>query len=244
MLVFTRPNAQYVYKVIKDKFTPPKNMTRQEVKDKYFLVKRWDRAGRMADTQEFTNLAFDRRRFSDDLMDELYKEVPSLIEERGNALILKHCYVERKMTPLNLYLRDASDDQVENIMDEYGKANIFPGDMLLKNFGVTRHGRVVFYDYDEIQPLTECNFRIIPEAKTPEQEMASAPWYEVGENDIFPEEFRLFFSGNKRAREAFDARHADLYEAAFWQGLQQKIRDGQVTDVFPYRRRCRFPRSA
>lgn len=249
MLVFTRPDAQYVYKVIKDRFTPPKNMTRQEVKDKYFLVKRWDRAGRMADTQEFSNLAFNRRRFSDELMDELYKEVPSLIEERGNALILKHCYVERKMTPLNLYLRDADDEQVASVMDEYGNAikqlaaaNIFPGDMLLKNFGVTRHGRVVFYDYDEIQPLTECNFRVIPEPQTPEQEMASSPWYEVGENDIFPEEFRLFFSGNKRAREAFDERHADLYEAGFWQGLQDKLRHGQVTDVFPYRRRCRFER--
>jgi isocitrate dehydrogenase kinase/phosphatase len=249
MLVFTRPDASYVYKVIKDKFTPPKNMTRDEVKKKYFLVKRWDRAGRMADTQEFSNLAFDRRRFSDELMDELYEEVPSLIEERGNALILKHCYVERKMEPLNLYLRDAGDEQVASVMDEYGNAikqlasaNIFPGDMLLKNFGVTRHGRVVFYDYDEIQPLTECNFRIIPEPQTPEQEMASQPWYEVGENDIFPEEFRLFFSGNKRAREAFDARHADLYEADFWQGLQDKIRSGVVTDMFPYRRRYRFPR--
>ena len=249
MLVFSRPDAKYVYKVIKDKFTPPKNMTREEVKQKYFLVKRWDRAGRMADTQEFSNLVFDRRRFSDELIDELYKEVPSLVEERGNALILKHCYVERKMVPLNLYLRDTTDEQVANVMDEYGNAikqlaaaNIFPGDMLLKNFGVTRHGRVVFYDYDEIQPLTECNFRKIPEPQTLEQEMASTPWYDVGPNDIFPEEFRLFFSGNRRAREAFDARHADLYEADFWQKLQAGIRQGEVADVFPYRRRYRFKR--
>lgn len=249
MLVFTLPSYNYVYKVIKDRFTPPKDMTRAQVKAKYKLVKRWDRAGRMADTQEFNNLAFDRRRFSDELMEELYKEVPSLLMEKGNALILKHVYVERRMTPLNLYIQDASDEELYNVMDEYGNAikqlagaNIFPGDMLLKNFGVTRHKRVVFYDYDEICPLVECNFRKIPKPMTEEQEMASQPWYDVAPNDVFPEEFRHFFSGNRRAREVFDSLHAELYEADFWTELQQKIKDGYVEDVFPYRRRYRFER--
>ena len=143
-------------------------MTRAQVKEKYKLVKRWDRVGRMADTQEFTNLAFARNRFSEELMEELHSVAPSLIEERGKALIIGHVYVERRMTPLNLYLRDATDEQLYAVMDEYGNAikqlaaaNIFPGDMLLKNFGVTRHGRVVFYDYDEIVPLADCNFRKI-----------------------------------------------------------------------------------
>lgn len=249
MLVFTLPSFDYVYKVIKDRFTPPKDMTREEVKAKYKLVKRWDRAGRMADTQEFSNLAFDRRRFSDELMQELEKEVPSLLIERGNALILKHVYVERRMTPLNLYLRNATDEQVYNVMDEYGNAikelagaNIFPGDMLLKNFGVTRHGRVVFYDYDEICPLVDCSFRRIPEPQTLEQEMSSQPWYDVAKEDVFPEEFRLFFSGNRRAREVFDQLHPDIYEVEFWQGLQQKIHKGIFGDVFPYRRKYRFER--
>ena len=249
MLVFTLPSYNYVYKVIKDRFTPPKDMTRDEVKAKYRLVKRSDRAGRMADTQEFSNLAFDRRRFSDELMVELEKEVPSLLEERGNALILKHVYVERRMIPLNLYLRDATDEQVRSVMDEYGNAikqlagaNIFPGDMLLKNFGVTRHGRVVFYDYDEICPLVDCNFRTIPEPQTEEQEMSGQPWYDVGPADVFPEEFKLFFSGNRRAREVFDQLHPELYSAEFWSDLQQRIRDGYVEDVFPYRRRYRFDR--
>jgi isocitrate dehydrogenase kinase/phosphatase len=249
MLVFTLPSFDYVYKVIKDRFTPPKDMTRDEVKGKYKLVKRWDRAGRMAETQEFNNLAFDRRRFSDELIAELEKEVPSLLEVRGNALILKHVYVERRMTPLNLYLKNISDEQLFSVMDEYGNAikqlaaaNIFPGDMLLKNFGVTRHGRVVFYDYDEICPLVECNFRTIPEPKNEQQEMASQPWYDVADNDIFPEEFRLFFSGNKRARVIFDQLHPDLYQTDFWAGLQRQLRQGKFGDVFPYRRRYRFPR--
>ncbi|MFT5692547.1 MAG: isocitrate dehydrogenase kinase/phosphatase [Oceanicoccus sp.] len=247
MMVFTLPSYDYVYKVIKDRFTPPKDMTRAEVKSKYKLVKRWDRAGRMAETQEFNNLAFDRRRFPEELLQDLRKEVPSLLEEKGNALILKHVYVERRMTPLNLYLKDASDEQILNVMEEYGNAikqlagaNIFPGDMLLKNFGVTRHDRVVFYDYDEITPLLDCNFRIIPKAVTEEQEMAGQPWYDVKPNDIFPEEFSLFFTGNQRARKAFDLLHGDLYEVEFWKNLQKEILGGAFQDVFPYRQKWRF----
>lgn len=251
MSVFTMPSYDFVFKVIKDRFTPPKEMTRAQVEEKYRLVKRADRAGRMADTQEFTNLAFARERFSDELMEELRKVAPSMIEEHGKALVIKHVYVERRMTPLNLYLQDAMDEQVRAVMDEYGNAikqlaaaNIFPGDMLLKNFGVTRHGRVVFYDYDEICPLTDCNFRTIPEPRNEAEEMASKPWYTVGPNDIFPEEFRLFFSGNQGARKVFDELHSDIYEASFWQGLQARIRSGHVEDFFPYRRRLRFDRSA
>lgn len=249
MLVFTMPSYDFVFKVIKDRFTAPKEVTRQEVMAKYQLVKRWDRAGRMADTQEFRKLVFARDQFSDELMEELYREAPSQIEERGRALIIKHVYVERRMVPLNLYLQDATDEQVADVMDEYGNAikqlaaaNIFPGDMLLKNFGVTRHGRVVFYDYDEIMPLTDCNFRRIPEPRTEEEEMADQPWYSVGPNDIFPEEFRLFFSGNQRARRAFDARHSDLYDVEFWWRLQQQVREGVITTFYPYRRRLSFPR--
>jgi isocitrate dehydrogenase kinase/phosphatase len=251
MSVFTMPSYDFVFKIIKDRFTPPKEMTREQVEEKYRLVKRADRAGRMADTQEFTNLAFARERFSDELMEELHKVAPSMIEEHGKALVIKHVYVERRMTPLNLYLQDANDEQVRAVMDEYGNAikqlasaNIFPGDMLLKNFGVTRHGRVVFYDYDEIVPLTQCNFRKIPQPRTEAEEMASKPWYTVGPNDIFPEEFRLFFSGNRRAREVFDELHSDIYEAESWQWLQQRIREGYVEDFFPYRRRLRFERDS
>ena len=153
------------------------------------------------------------------------------------------------MEPLNLYLRDAGEAEVYDAMDEYGNAikqmaaaNIFPGDMLLKNFGVTRHGRVVFYDYDEICPLTECNFRRIPEPRDEAEEMAGTPWYTVAENDVFPEEFRLFFSGNPHARAAFEAQHADLFDYRYWQKLQAAICAGYIFDTFPYRRRARFPR--
>ncbi len=251
MSVFTLPSYDFVFKIIKDRFTPPKEVTREQVMAKYRLVKRADRAGRMADTQEFNNLAFARDRFSDELMEELRAVAPSVIEEHGKALIIKHVYVERRMTPLNLYLQKASEEQLLDVMDEYGNAikqlaaaNIFPGDMLLKNFGVTRHGRVVFYDYDEIVPLMDCNFRKIPPPRNEEEELSGVPWYTVGPNDVFPEEFRLFFSGNQRARRVFDGIHSDIYEVSFWHRLQEQIRSGYIEDFFPYRRKLRFDRSA
>ena len=108
---------------------------------------------------------------------------------------------------------------------------------LLKNFGVTRHGRVVFYDYDEICFLTEANFRHIPAPRTPEDEMASEPWYSIGPLDVFPEEFPPFLFADAGQRKLFDELHGELYNADYWKGLQDAIRAGKVIDVFPYRRR-------
>ncbi|MDG0968859.1 MAG: bifunctional isocitrate dehydrogenase kinase/phosphatase [Porticoccaceae bacterium] len=249
MSVFTLPSYNIVFKIIKDKFAPPKEVTHQIVRDKYRLVSRHDRIGRMADTQEFDNLIFPIDRFSQELIDEILKVAPSQIEIREDKILIRHLYTERYMTPLNIYLETANDKEMRSAMEEYGNcikqlaaANIFPGDMPLKNFGVTRHGRVVFYDYDEIATLTDCNFRHIPKARTEEEEMQSGTWYTVGPDDIFPEEFRLFFSGNTKARKMFEEIHSELYSLEFWTELQDKIRDGYVVDVFPYRRAKRFNR--
>jgi isocitrate dehydrogenase kinase/phosphatase len=249
MTVFTLPSYNIVFKIIKDKFAPPKEVTHDIVREKYHMVSRHDRIGRMADTQEFNNLMFPLTRFSDELLAELTAVANSQIEVRGDQLLIKHLYTERYMTPLNIFLNDASEDDMRNAMDEYGNcikqlaaANIFPGDMPLKNFGVTRHGRVVFYDYDEITTLTDCNFRVIPEPRNEYDEMRAGTWYSVGPEDVFPEEFRLFFSGNARARKLFEEIHSDLYDVNFWQNLQQKISQGYIVDVFPYRRAKRFDR--
>mgnify|MGYP003384858230 CR=1 FL=1 len=243
MLVFTLPSYNIVFKLIKDKFTPPKEVTEAIVREKYLLVTRHDRVGRMADTQEFNGMRLPKKRFSPELLDMLKRYAPSKIRELDDDIIIEHMYTERRMVPLNIYLTNANDEAVDAVMCEYGQAikdlaaaNIFPGDMLLKNFGVTRHQRVVFYDYDELCYLTDCNFRAIPKAQTEQQEMASTPWYTVAPEDVFPEEFRLFFSGNPKARKAFEKHHADLYEPALWQRLQAEVADGVVMDVYPYRR--------
>src|SRR5690606_23907560 len=196
MSVFTLPGFNTVFKIIKDRFSHTKSVNRATVIEKYRLVKNVDRVGRMADTQEFADFRFPVSRFEPECLAELLEVAPSTVEVQGDTVLVRHCWTERRMTPLNLYIEKASEQQVEEALDDYGlaikqlaAANIFPGDMLLKNFGVTRHGRVVFYDYDEICFLTEINFRVIPEARYPEDEMASEPWYSVGPNDVFPEEF-------------------------------------------------------
>ncbi|MEO6854187.1 MAG: bifunctional isocitrate dehydrogenase kinase/phosphatase [Rhodoferax sp.] len=263
MLVFDMPSFPYVFKVIKDFYPPQKDTSREQVKAKYLLVKQHDRVGRMADTLEYSEVAFPRARFSDEVIAELQKFAPSQLEisdrdgDGQMEVVIKHVYIERRMIPLNIYLQEAFDAgpddrraraQIERVVIEYGNAikdlvaaNIFPGDMLWKNFGVTRHGKVVFYDYDEIEYLTDCNFRTVPQPRNEEEEMSGEIWYRVGSKDVFPETFAPFLLGNPLVREAFMRHHADLLDARFWQVHKERIQAGYVFDVFPYEQDKRFP---
>jgi isocitrate dehydrogenase kinase/phosphatase len=247
MLVFDLPSFPYVFKVIKDFYPPQKDTTREGIKRKYLLVKTHDRVGRMADTLEYASVAFPRQRISDALLAELQHFCPSQIEIDGDSLVIKHVYIERRMIPLNIYLQDAMPEQLAHAVIEYGNAikdlvaaNIFPGDMLWKNFGVTRHGKVVFYDYDEIEYVTDCNFRRVPAPRNEEDEMSGEIWYTVGPRDVFPETFEPFLLGNPAVRAVFMQHHADLLDAAFWQGHKERILAGHVHDVFPYEQHKRF----
>jgi isocitrate dehydrogenase kinase/phosphatase len=247
MAVFTLPSYPYVFKVIKDQAKIQKDMERATVKRKYQMVKQVDRVGRMADTLEFSNAALPLHRVHPDLLRELEDVCAGSIEFEGDSIVIKHLYIERRLMPLNLYLEAADEAQVEHAVQEYGsairemaQANIFPGDMLWKNFGVTRYGRVVFYDYDEIEYMTDCNFRKIPKAPSEEIEMSGEVWYPVARNDIFPEEFSTFLLGVQKVRRAFMKYHPDLLTPEFWQDAQQKIRDGHVEDFYPYPQRLRF----
>ncbi|CEJ96464.1 Isocitrate dehydrogenase phosphatase (EC 2.7.11.5)/kinase (EC 3.1.3.-) [Caballeronia glathei] len=247
MIVFTLPSFPYVFKLIKDYFPPPKETTRRKIQDKYLLVKRHDRLGRMADTLEYSSVALPVARLDDALIRELEKEAPSMIEYEGDNLVIKHLYIERRMVPLNLFLQNGSDADIEHGIREYGdaikeliQANIFPGDMLYKNFGVTRHGRVVFYDYDEIEYLTDCNVRKVPEPRNEEDELAGEPWYTVGAHDIFPETYDTFLLGDPRVREVFMRHHADFFDPALWQRHKDQLLRGELADFFPYDKSARF----
>ena len=259
MLVFDLPSFPYVFKVIKDFYPPQKDTTREQIQGKYLLVKQHDRVGRMADTLEYSEVAFTRERFEDELIEEIRQFAPSQLEvgdrdgDGHEEVIIKHLYIERRMIPLNIYLQEAFDanehGQVERAVVEYGNAikdlvaaNIFPGDMLWKNFGVTRNGKVVFYDYDEIEYLTDCNFRKVPQARNEEEEMSGEVWYNVGPKDVFPETFGPFLLGNATVREVFMKHHADLLDPGFWQLHKERILAGHVYDVFPYEREKRFAR--
>ena len=251
MAVFTLPSYPYVFKVIRDWFPPPKKVTREQVQNTYHLVKQHDRVGRLSDILEYSHVALPRNRYSQDLLDELNETCGSSVSEEGEYIVIKHLYIERRMTPLNIAVRRADDKYLDRLMRGYGQAikelagaNIFPGDLLLKNFGVTGQGqgRVVFYDYDEICYLTECNFRNIPPPRYPEDEFAAEPWYSIGPRDIFPEEFATFIFTDERTRKAFLKHHSDLLDAKFWIQKQENIKAGIYEDVFPYSQRIRFDR--
>jgi isocitrate dehydrogenase kinase/phosphatase len=249
MHVFNLPSYPYVFKVIRDTFGPSKNTDRATVESKFRLVREVDRVGRMAHTVEFRNLALPRARFAPELLEQLEELAPSAIVFDGDNLIVRHCYVEHRLDPLNLFFARATPSEVEAAVRDYGDtikelaiANVFCGDLIWRNFGLTRYGRVVFYDYDEVEYLTDCVFREMPDAPTPEAELADEVWYGVGRHDVFPEEFEKFLLGDERLRASFFRHHADLLTPAFWQDAQRRVASGEVVDFFPYPEEVRFAR--
>ncbi len=243
MIVFALPSHGIVIKVIRDKFPYPKTVSRQEVMDRYRSVFEHDRAGRLADAQEFRYLKFPKDRFSPELLDELATSAAESVLFEGENLIFKHCYIERCLIPLNLYLLENKGSAARKAVYDYGQAirdlalsNIFPGDLLLKNFGVTSRDRVIFYDYDELCMVTDCNFRDPPPATSLEDEMRSEAWFYVADNDVFPSQFISFLGFDDDLRDFFMKWHSEILTAEYWRNLQAKHRVGEVLDVVPYHR--------
>jgi len=241
MAVFTLPSLNVVLKVIKDRIAAPKNTTRTEVERQYRRVFLNDRVGRLADAQLFKGLAFPISCFSDDLLAELAFVAPSVVRLEGDTVVVNHVYTERRVRPLNLYLEEVSAAEAAAAIVDYGNAirelaasNIFPGDLLLKNFGVSRHGRVIFYDYDELATLADCEFRWLPTPQTVEDELSAEPWFSVGEHDVFPEELIKFMIPAGRLRDVFLEQHRDLLDPAWWRATQERARAGEAPDTFPY----------
>lgn len=249
MLVFTLPSYDMVFKVIKDHFDYPKRTTRQQVMACYDLVFQHDRAGRLVDAQEFEHLEFDRGRFSETLLREFADKTNRTVQIGPDKVAIAHVYMERRLTPLNLYLSDVDEGAGLAAALDYGQAikdlaasAIFPGDLFLKNFGVTRHGRVVFYDYDELQLLTTCRFRRMPPPRDDGDEFSADPWFSVQEHDVFPEQFPAFLGLRPELKAAFLQRHADLFDTTFWHTMQEQHQTGQVLNIYPYQQRQRLVR--
>lgn len=241
MVCFALPSFDVVFKVIRDRFPYPKSARREDVLAKYQLVFRHDRAGRLVDAQEFRRLRFPKALFAPELLAELLAETALTVREAGEHLVFDHMYIERRMTPLNLYLRASSPAAAGQAALDYGQCirdlaytNIFPGDLLLKNFGVTRHGRVIFYDYDELCLVTDCRFRDLPQAASLEDEMRGEPWFYVGEHDVFPETFINFVGFDEAQRAALLRTHGEIFTARFWRQVQRRLQDGEVLEVLPY----------
>jgi isocitrate dehydrogenase kinase/phosphatase len=215
---------------------------------KYRMVFQHDRAGRLMDVQDFQHLQFHRSRFSEPVLEELLSEAARTIRLEGDSVVISHVYVERRVVPLDIYVREAAQPAAADAVVDFGQAikdlastNIFPGDLLPKNFGVTRHGRVVFYDYDELSTLTEINFRELPPPRDETEALATDPWFPVGDRDVFPEEHQRFLGLVPELREVFFDHHADLFAVEAWQAIQERIRSGELIEVFPYRHDARLP---
>jgi isocitrate dehydrogenase kinase/phosphatase len=241
MVVFDLRSYDYVFKVIRDRFAAPKTNDRAHVEDRYRLVFEHDRAGRLIEAQEFEHLTFEKRRFSARLLEELAASAAGSVTVDDELVHVHHLYVERRVQPLDLYLREADPESAARAVLDYGQAirdlattNIFPGDFLLKNFGVTRQGRVTFYDYDELTLVTDCEFRDLPPARDPEQELAAEPWFHVGPHDVFPEEFLPFLGLTGEHRRLFLDAHGEVLTPGFWRRIQARHRAGEVLDVLPY----------
>jgi isocitrate dehydrogenase kinase/phosphatase len=241
MIVFTLPGYDVVFKVIRDRFPPQKDVTPHEVERKYRQVARHDRAGRLVEAQRFIDLRLPEVRFDRGLLTELTTEAGRTVSVAGGQVSIKNVYVERRVVPLDIFLKEAEEDAAARAIIGYGTAiknlaatNIFPGDMLLKNFGVTSRGRIVFYDYDEISDLTGIRFRRFPDG--PADELSSTPSFGVGPNDVFPEELPRFLGLTKQLRATFDERHGDLFDVEFWQGVQKRLDSGEIIEILPYRR--------
>lgn len=251
MQVFTLASFNVVFKVIRDKFGFPKNILPEQVREKYELVFKHDRAGRLVDAQEYRRLSFDLDRFEPALLESLLGECSRNCSVQGSTLLIEHLYIERRLVPLNLFLKEAPADDAARAVIDYGQAvrdlassNIFAGDLLMKNFGVTRHGRVIFYDYDEVTFVTACNFRPLPESDYPEDEMSAEPWFFVGPNDVFPEEFIRFFGFSRELQEVFRRYHAELLSHEWWSGIKRRLEQGEIIDVLPYSAKSRTTKLA
>lgn len=247
MAVFTLPSFDVVFKLIKDRFAPTKRTTPEDVKRRYKLVFGHDRVGRLVDAQEFTNLSFNRDRFDEELIDELRNDCARTVTITDDEVVLHHAYTERRLYPLDLYLRETSPERARAAAIDYGyaikdlaAANIFPGDLFPKNFGVTRHGVVVFYDYDELALLGEINFRKMPVSRNYEDEMSEVPWFPVESNDVFPEEFRTYLRSPRVIGEVMETRHKDVCTVEFWKSMQGLHDAGELPDFFPYPEELRF----
>ncbi|TVQ33345.1 MAG: bifunctional isocitrate dehydrogenase kinase/phosphatase, partial [Wenzhouxiangella sp.] len=243
MLVFTLPGVPVVFKLIRDRFAPVKKFGRRQVLDRYRLVFRHDRVGRLIDAQEFRDLRFPLERFAPALLEELQAECSRIIQFDGDSLVIRHCYVERRLRPLDLYLAEVDSDAARAAVIDYGQAlidlarsNIFAGDLLLKNFGVTRSGRVIFYDYDELRLMSECRFRRLPPSRDDLHEFSDEPWFHVADNDVFPEQFPRFMGLSEAHLNLLAEHHGQIFDPCWWQDVQQQLKEGGTLDVPPFGR--------
>ncbi len=257
MMVFTLADFPFVFKVIKDRpcflrsvEQPPKFITKSEIRARYEFVSTRDRAGRLVDTQEFSNLRFRAWRFSPDLLAEFSAAGREAVFTEDDHVVIQHAYVQRRVTPLPIYWQQENDPEAlrrvifdfGNFLKDLAASGIFPLDLFNTwNYGVTRRGRVVLYDYDDVVPLELVTFAEKPrprdefEELEPDEERIGA-----GPGDFFTDEMRRYTGVPQPLKGIFESAHGDLFSLEFWRTTKQRVRAGEVADITPYLRNESF----
>jgi len=248
MAVFTPRALPVVFKVIRDRFAEPKDSVRADIEGKYRLVARRDRIGRLVEAQEFRRLRFPRTAFEPAMLRELLEECAETVVAEGDAVLVRHCYVERRLRPLDLHARERPEADALRAVIDYGQAvtdlarsGIFPGDLLLKNFGVSRHGRALFYDFDELCLLEEVRFRDLPQVREEDETRPLEDWLYARRDDVFPALFPNFLGLSPGLRGTLLEAHPGIFEAGWWRDVQARLRGGGYLDVPPYPAAARLP---
>jgi len=243
MVTFRLPSFDYVFKVIRD--TSPKQtfQGRAHVVRQYWKVHRMDRVGRMLDIMTFHNLRFRRASFDPALLDELLETAPGSARVEEDAVVFRYLYAERKIVPLDVYLRDAPvpEEQRQHAVLDYGAAirdlaaaGLFVGDYMTKNFGVSQYTRVILYDYDDMDDLVNWNFRSLPEPPEWAELLPYEDWLSKGPFDVFPEHDFRKFAVPEQYLEFFTRHHGELLNPGFWNRIKSELREGHVPDFYPY----------
>lgn len=241
MIVFAMPGYDVVLKVIRDHFPAIKPITPAAVRQNYHLVFRHDRAGRLVEAQEFEHLEFERSRFTPRLLEEFARDADRSVAVEPGKVVVHHAYLERRVNPLDVHLREADAEAARAAVVDFGQAvkdlaanNVFPGELLPKNFGLTRHSRVVCYDYDELGFLTDFTFRELPEARCADDDLSEEAWFGVGPKDVFPAELARFLGLPADLATLLKEAHPELYRVDFWTRMQERVRRGEIIDIYPY----------
>ena len=257
MLVFTLPSYNHVFKVIKDKpcfvrssHMTDKTITKAQVMERYDFVCKRDRVGRLVDTQEFENLKFRIKRFSDELLNDCKKIANDAILINNDYVVINHLYLQRKVIPLPIYFHKESNiNLIRQVIIDFGffikdlaATGLFPADLFNTwNYGVSEGNRVVLYDYDDIIPLENSNFKLKPVPKNDyEENSLEEDWIIADQNDFFLDEVDRYIGIPEALKGIFNSVHSDLFTVKYWQDIKSKVTNGEVMDIIPYDRTKRF----
>ena len=243
MIVYALPTFSYVFKVIRDVSTKNTFRGRPHVVGQYWRVHRMDRVGRMLDIMTFHNLRFAQSSFEAELLDELLRDAPSSVRIENECVVFRYLYAARQIIPLDVYLADPDLPEAVKAKAaiDYGyavkdlaAAGSFVGDYLPKNFGVNRLGRVILYDYDDLDNLVSWNFRSLPDPPPWAETLPYEDWLSRSERDVFPEHDFRIFTVPAHGRAAFLKHHADLLGPVFWNSIKSELESGKVPEFCPY----------